>query len=51
MVTNGGGQIVNVASIAGKLATPYRTTYAGSKFALIGFMDSLRAEVEYLPHH
>ncbi len=39
------GQIVVISSIMGKLGTPLRTAYAGSKHALQGFFDSLRAEV------
>jgi short-subunit dehydrogenase len=38
------GQFVTVTSLAGKLGTPYRSTYAASKHALHGFFDSLRAE-------
>ena len=45
MVAAKKGQIVNIASVAGKLATPYRSTYAASKLGLIGYFDSVRAEV------
>lgn len=38
------GHIVNVSSVAGKLGSPLRTSYSASKFAIIGFMDALRAE-------
>ncbi|PIP80503.1 MAG: short chain dehydrogenase [Gammaproteobacteria bacterium CG22_combo_CG10-13_8_21_14_all_40_8] len=41
---SGHGQVVTVSSIAGIIATPYRSGYAGAKHAIIGFMDSLRAE-------
>lgn len=37
--------VINVSSLAGKLGTPLRTAYSGSKFALLGFMDALRTEV------
>jgi len=39
------GQIVVMSSVIGKFGTPLRTSYAGSKHALQGFFDSLRAEV------
>lgn len=45
MVKNKSGQIVGISSQAGKLATAYRTSYAGSKHALIGILDSLRTEL------
>ena len=40
------GQIVNISSLGGLLAIPYNTSYIASKFAMIGFSDSLRMEVE-----
>ena len=40
------GKIVGVASLAGKLAKAYRTSYAGSKHAFIGILDSLRSELQ-----
>jgi dehydrogenase/reductase SDR family protein 7B len=39
------GQFVVVTSLVGKFGTPYRSGYAGSKHALHGFYDSLRAEM------
>jgi short-subunit dehydrogenase len=33
-----------VTSLVGKFGTPYRSSYAGSKHALHGFFDTLRAE-------
>lgn len=38
------GHIVIISSLVGKFASPYRSGYAGSKHALHGFFDSLRAE-------
>lgn len=45
MITNKGGHIVAFSSIQGKLGIKNRTTYAASKHAVIGYFDSLRAEV------
>lgn len=39
------GQIVVITSVVGKIGTPLRSSYAGSKHALHGFFDSLRAEI------
>ncbi|WLR49691.1 SDR family oxidoreductase [Bacillus tianshenii] len=39
------GQIVNVVSQAGKLATPKSSGYAASKHAALGFTNSLRLEL------
>lgn len=41
----GGGRIVNMSSLAGAIATPYQSAYVGSKFALEGMSQVLRAEV------
>jgi NAD(P)-dependent dehydrogenase (short-subunit alcohol dehydrogenase family) len=40
----GGGSIVNLSSIAGRLAFPMRTPYAAAKWAVVGFTQSLAAE-------
>ena len=45
MVKQGGGQVVNTSSVAGKGGYPLRTYYCASKHALIGLMDCLRFEV------
>lgn len=37
--------IVNVSSMAGKVAPPYMAAYAASKFALAGYTHSLRQEL------
>ena len=39
------GRIINVSSIAGKLATPVNGTYSATKFALEGLCDALRIEL------
>ncbi len=40
------GSIVPISSIAGKISTPGRSSYAATKHALQGFYDALRAEVQ-----
>ena len=39
------GQIINVSSIAGKIAAPFEGAYAASKFALTAISDALRLEL------
>jgi NAD(P)-dependent dehydrogenase (short-subunit alcohol dehydrogenase family) len=41
----GGGRIVNISSIGGKVAVPHLAPYTASKFALTGFSDAIRAEL------
>jgi NAD(P)-dependent dehydrogenase (short-subunit alcohol dehydrogenase family) len=41
----GGGRIVNVTSIGGKIGVPHLAPYTASKFALLGLSDALRAEL------
>lgn len=41
------GRIVNISSLGGMLSIPYNTSYVASKFALMGFSDSLRMEVAH----
>jgi NAD(P)-dependent dehydrogenase (short-subunit alcohol dehydrogenase family) len=41
----GGGRIVNISSIGGKIAVPHLASYGASKFALTGLSDALRAEL------
>jgi short-subunit dehydrogenase len=45
MRANGGGRIVNIASIGGRVAVPHMVPYSASKFALAGFSDAIRAEL------
>jgi NAD(P)-dependent dehydrogenase (short-subunit alcohol dehydrogenase family) len=45
MRTWGGGRIVNISSIGGKMAVPHLAPYSASKFALTGFSDAIRAEL------
>lgn len=46
MISRRTGHLLLVNSIQGKLAVPFRTTYAASKHAVQAFFDCLRAEVE-----
>ncbi len=39
------GHIVNVASVAGRLGAPFEAAYSASKFAVVGFTESLAAEM------
>jgi short-subunit dehydrogenase len=43
-VPRGRGHLVNIASIAGKGATPHLATYCASKFAVVGLTEALRQE-------
>jgi NAD(P)-dependent dehydrogenase (short-subunit alcohol dehydrogenase family) len=45
MRRQGGGRIVNVSSIGGKIGVPHMAPYCASKFALTGLSESLRAEL------
>jgi NAD(P)-dependent dehydrogenase (short-subunit alcohol dehydrogenase family) len=45
MRERGGGRIVNITSIGGKLGIPHLLPYSASKFAALGFSQGLRAEV------
>lgn len=45
MKKNGGGRIVLMSSITGKIGVPNRSSYCASKHALIGYFDALRAEL------
>lgn len=41
------GRIINISSMAGRTHTPYGAWYHATKFAVEGFSDTLRLEVEY----
>ena len=45
MRRQGGGRIVNISSIGGKIAVPHMAAYTVSKFALTAFSDAIRAEL------
>ena len=46
MRQRGGGRIVNISSIGGKIAVPHLLPYSASKFALTGFSEGLRSELQ-----
>jgi NAD(P)-dependent dehydrogenase (short-subunit alcohol dehydrogenase family) len=45
MRRRGRGHIVNVASVAGKMASPGGATYSATKHAVVGLSESLRGEL------
>jgi short-subunit dehydrogenase len=45
MRQQGGGRIVNISSIGGKISVPHLVPYSASKFALAGLSDGMRAEL------
>ncbi|MBM7660982.1 short-subunit dehydrogenase [Bacillus mesophilus] len=45
MIEQNEGHIINVASQAGKIATPKSSVYSASKHAVLGFTNSLRMEL------
>jgi NAD(P)-dependent dehydrogenase (short-subunit alcohol dehydrogenase family) len=46
MKAKGGGRIVNISSIGGKVTVPHLLPYISSKFALTGFSQGLRTELK-----
>lgn len=42
------GAIINVASVAGKIATPKSAVYSATKFAVLGYSNGLRLELKPL---
>jgi len=45
MIARRAGKVINIASIAGKIAYPWRSPYAVSKWGLIGLTQTLAAEM------
>ncbi|WP_369902721.1 SDR family oxidoreductase [Bacillus manliponensis] len=45
MLKKNAGHIINIASLAGKIATPKSSAYAATKHAVLGFTNSLRMEL------
>lgn len=48
MIRRGSGHIVNLASASGYIGNPRMSVYAASKWAVIGWSESLRIEMEKL---
>lgn len=46
MLEQQSGHIINVSSMAGKMATPKSTVYSATKFAVLGFSNALRLELK-----
>lgn len=44
-IERGGGRIVNITSIGGKLALPHLLPYTASKFAAVGLSEGMHAEL------
>ena len=51
MVKQRSGVVVSISSVAGKIGSKLRTGYSGSKYAVVGFMDCLRAETKQYGIH
>jgi len=49
MIRSKSGHIVNISSAAGMIPNPKMSVYAGSKWAILGWSESLRLELEQ--HH
>jgi NAD(P)-dependent dehydrogenase (short-subunit alcohol dehydrogenase family) len=45
----GGGSIITLSSVAGRLGYPLRTPYSATKFAIVGMTETLAMELG--PHH
>ncbi|HJQ68260.1 MAG TPA: SDR family oxidoreductase [Blastocatellia bacterium] len=45
--SNGGGTVINIASVTGKRAIPLQSVYSASKYAVVGLSEALRAELAY----
>ena len=50
LLTRPEGRVVNIASASAVLALPMATTYAATKWAVLGFSDSLREELRLTGH-
>lgn len=48
MIARGSGHVVNLASASGYIGNPRMSVYAASKWAVIGWSESLRIEMEKL---
>ena len=50
LISRSEAHLVNIASASGFVPLPYGSTYATSKWAMIGFSESVRRELEMLGH-
>jgi short-subunit dehydrogenase len=50
LVSRPEAHLVNIASASGFIGLPYGSTYAASKWAVIGFSESIRAELKLVGH-
>lgn len=50
LIAQPAAHLVNIASAAGVLALPFGGSYAATKWAVLGFTDSLREELRVLGH-
>jgi short-subunit dehydrogenase len=46
MIEKGAGLVINIGSLAGLFGLPYQGLYAASKFAIEGYSESLRMELQ-----
>lgn len=46
MLEQKSGHIINIASMAGKMATPRTAVYSATKYAVLGFSNALRLELK-----
>lgn len=44
--TTGSGNLINVASVIGKIPAPLYSSYVAAKFGVVGFSDALRQELK-----
>jgi short-subunit dehydrogenase len=51
MIAKGEGRLVNIASAAGYIGNPSMSVYAGSKWAVLGWSDSVRLEMKKMGYH
>jgi short-subunit dehydrogenase len=50
LITQPAGHLVNIASASAFIALPFGATYASSKWAVLGFSESIREELRTLGH-
>lgn len=51
MIAKGEGRLVNIASAAGYIGNPSMSVYAGSKWAVLGWSDSVRLEMKKMGYN